>query len=70
MVITMQLIFYVVPYLFDPYHYRRFPGPPLAGFTNWWMSRVVRTGHHSEIVQQLHARYGKPILFDRPYFEL
>ncbi|CEL62204.1 hypothetical protein RSOLAG1IB_10286 [Rhizoctonia solani AG-1 IB] len=52
------LIFYVVPYLLDPYHYRRFPGPPLAGFTNWWMSRVVRTGHHSEIVQQLHARYG------------
>ncbi|CAE6434675.1 unnamed protein product [Rhizoctonia solani] len=56
---ALAVIFYVIPYLLDPYDYRRrFPGPPLAGFTNWWMSSAVRTGRHSEIVQQLHAKYG------------
>ncbi|KAF8693060.1 Cytochrome P450 monooxygenase, partial [Rhizoctonia solani] len=54
-----QLLFYVVPYLYDPYNYRkRFSGPPLAGLTNWWMSQVIRTGHHSETVQHLHEKYG------------
>ncbi|KAG8723824.1 hypothetical protein FRC11_002293, partial [Ceratobasidium sp. 423] len=56
---AFALAFYVIPYLIDPYEYRRrFPGPPLAGFTNWWMSNLSRTGHHSEIVQQLHEKYG------------
>ncbi|KAH7335758.1 isobutene-forming enzyme and benzoate 4-hydroxylase [Rhizoctonia solani] len=55
----LVLAFYTVPYLLDPYDYRRrFPGPPLAGLTNWWMSSLVRTGHHSELVQQLHEKYG------------
>ncbi|CAE7179426.1 unnamed protein product, partial [Rhizoctonia solani] len=56
---ALALAFYVVPYLLDPYEYRhRFPGPPLARFTNWWMSVLVRTGHHSEFVQKLHGKYG------------
>ncbi|KAH7333783.1 cytochrome P450 [Rhizoctonia solani] len=56
---ALAFAFYVVPYLLDPYEYRRrFPGPPLAGITNWWMSSLTRTGHHSEIVKQLHDRYG------------
>ncbi|KAH7322251.1 cytochrome P450 [Rhizoctonia solani] len=56
---ALAFAFYVVPYLLDPYEYRRrFPGPPLAGVTNWWMSSLTRTGHHSEIVKQLHDRYG------------
>ncbi|CCO33928.1 hypothetical protein BN14_08015 [Rhizoctonia solani AG-1 IB] len=56
---TLTFTFYIIPYLLDPYNYRRrFPGPPLAGLTNWWFSRLTRTGHHSEIVQQLHNKYG------------
>ncbi|CAE6397767.1 unnamed protein product [Rhizoctonia solani] len=56
---ALALAFYVVPYLLDPYDYRRrFPGPPLARFTNWWMSSLTRTGHHSNIVQRLHEKYG------------
>ncbi|CAE6412062.1 unnamed protein product [Rhizoctonia solani] len=56
---VLALVFYIVPYLFDPYDYRRrFPGPPLAGLTNWWMSSLIRTGHHSQLVQQLHEKYG------------
>ncbi|CAE6412952.1 unnamed protein product [Rhizoctonia solani] len=56
---AFALAFHVIPYLVDPYEYRhRFSGPPLAGFTNWWMSNLARTGHHSEIVQKLHENYG------------
>ncbi|KAG8728565.1 hypothetical protein FRC11_010779, partial [Ceratobasidium sp. 423] len=56
---ALAFAFYVVPYLLDPYDYRRrFPGPPCAGLTNWWMSNLTRTGHHSDIVQQLHEKYG------------
>ncbi|CAE6439295.1 unnamed protein product [Rhizoctonia solani] len=56
---ALAFAFYVVPYLLDPYDYRRrFTGPPLAGFTNWWLSSHTRTGHHSEIVHQLHEKYG------------
>ncbi|CAE6401810.1 unnamed protein product [Rhizoctonia solani] len=56
---ALAFAYYVVPYLLDPYEYRRrFPGPSLARFTNWWMSSLTRTGHHSEIVQQLHEKYG------------
>ncbi|CUA69925.1 Benzoate 4-monooxygenase [Rhizoctonia solani] len=58
-VVVFVFFFYAVPYLYDPYEYRRrFSGPPLAGFTNWWMFYLIRTGHHSELVQQLHEKYG------------
>ncbi|KAJ1300384.1 hypothetical protein OPQ81_005203 [Rhizoctonia solani] len=51
--------FYVIPYFLDPYDYRlRFPGPRLAGFTNWWLSNLVRTGNHSKVIQELHEQYG------------
>ncbi|CAE6439543.1 unnamed protein product [Rhizoctonia solani] len=56
---ALVFVYYVIPYLLDPFDYRRrFPGPPLAGLTNWWMSSIVQTGHHSEIVQRLHDKYG------------
>ncbi|KAF8724691.1 Cytochrome P450 monooxygenase, partial [Rhizoctonia solani] len=56
---ALLLAYYGLPYLLDPYDYRRrFPGPPLAGLTNWWMSMIIHTGRHSEIVQRLHEKYG------------
>ncbi|ELU36691.1 cytochrome P450 monooxygenase [Rhizoctonia solani AG-1 IA] len=59
LVVGRLLGYHAVPYLLDPYDYRRrFPGPPLAGLTNWWMSMIIQTGHHSEIVQCLHEKYG------------
>ncbi|CAE6424738.1 unnamed protein product [Rhizoctonia solani] len=55
----LVLISYAIPYLLDPYNYRhRFPGPRLAAFTNWWMFRLVRSGHHSEAVKELYEKYG------------
>ncbi|KAF8675314.1 Cytochrome P450 monooxygenase [Rhizoctonia solani] len=56
---ALVLGYHAVPYLLDPYDYRRrFPGPPLAGLTNWWMSMIIQTGHHSEIVQCTFVRLG------------
>ncbi|CAE6507143.1 unnamed protein product [Rhizoctonia solani] len=56
---ALTLVFYIVPYLLDPYDYRRrFSGPPLAAFTNWWMSSLIRAGHHNETVYKLHEQYG------------
>ncbi|CCO36634.1 hypothetical protein BN14_10776 [Rhizoctonia solani AG-1 IB] len=55
---ALAVMYYVLPYFLDPYEYRRFPGPPLARLTNWWMYHVARAGKQCEIVQQLHAKHG------------
>lgn len=53
------MTYYLVPYLLDTYDYRRrFSGPWLAAFTNWWYSSVVKAGHHSEDIRKLHEKYG------------
>ncbi|KAH7337155.1 cytochrome P450 monooxygenase pc-bph [Rhizoctonia solani] len=50
--------YYVLPYLLDPYNYRRrFSGPWLASFTNQWMANAAQ-GAHTEIVRKLHEKYG------------
>ncbi|CCO31116.1 Benzoate 4-monooxygenase [Rhizoctonia solani AG-1 IB] len=51
--------YYIVPYLLDPYDYRRrFSGPWLASFTNWWMANTVQGHNHSEVIRQLHDKHG------------
>ncbi|CEL58412.1 Benzoate 4-monooxygenase OS=Aspergillus niger GN=bphA PE=1 SV=1 [Rhizoctonia solani AG-1 IB] len=56
---TILGAYYILPYLFDPYDYRhRFSGPWLASFTNWWMSSTVQGRNHSEVIRQLHDKYG------------
>ncbi|CAE6444057.1 unnamed protein product [Rhizoctonia solani] len=53
------LSFYIVPYLLDPYDYRRrFPGPRPASFTNAWMSGIVKSGKSCEALLELHKQYG------------
>ncbi|CAE6466959.1 unnamed protein product [Rhizoctonia solani] len=55
---AILLAYYVVPYLIDPYDYRRrFSGPWLASFTNRWMASVVQGESHSEVIRQLHGKY-------------
>ncbi|ESZ92255.1 cytochrome P450 [Sclerotinia borealis F-4128] len=36
----------------------RYPGPTLAGFTNWWWTASVKSNHHHETMIQLHRKYG------------
>ncbi|CAE6373494.1 unnamed protein product [Rhizoctonia solani] len=51
--------YYIAPYLIDPYDYRhRFSGPWLASFTNWWMSRTIQGNNHSEVIWEVHNKYG------------
>ncbi|CAE7146426.1 unnamed protein product [Rhizoctonia solani] len=53
------LSLYIIPYLLDPYDYRRrFSGPWAASFTNSWMSGVVKSGNSSDAISELHKQYG------------
>lgn len=54
------LSWFIVPYLRDPFDYRRrFSGPPLAALTNLWLSHLALSGRRSEIIHELHRKYGK-----------
>ncbi|CAE6438968.1 unnamed protein product [Rhizoctonia solani] len=56
---AFMLSFYIIPYLLDPYDYRRrFSGPWLASLTNSWMSGVVKSGNSGEALLELHKKYG------------
>ncbi|KAF8699816.1 Cytochrome P450 monooxygenase, partial [Rhizoctonia solani] len=51
--------FYVIPYLLDPYDYRRrFPGPWSAVLSNSWQSSVVKTGKACNTMFEIHQKYG------------
>jgi hypothetical protein len=49
---------HVIPYLLDPYHIRKHPGPFFAKFTDAWLGMVCKDGHRSEVVHQMHLKYG------------
>ncbi|EJC97643.1 cytochrome P450 monooxygenase pc-bph [Fomitiporia mediterranea MF3/22] len=52
---------HVVPYLFDKHHIRRndISGPLLARFSDAWLGWVAAQGPRSEVVHQIHKKYGK-----------
>jgi len=52
------LAFHVVPYIVDPYKARKYPGPFLAKFSDAWLGWVSKKGHRSEVVHNLHKKYG------------
>ncbi|KAG1823417.1 cytochrome P450 [Suillus subaureus] len=52
------LLAYVIPYLRDPYNQRSIPGPFLARFSDIWLGWVASQGHRSDVVHQLHNKYG------------
>ncbi|QRW18329.1 cytochrome P450 family protein [Rhizoctonia solani] len=57
---ALLLAYYLVPYLLDPHDYRRrFSGPLAASLSNWWLSNSTQSGRHSEIIHELHEKYGK-----------
>lgn len=49
---------HVIPYLLDIHHIRKIPGPFFAKFTDAWFGLVAANGHHSEVVHELHLKYG------------
>lgn len=46
------------PYLLDPFNQRRIPGPFLAKFSDLWLGWTASQGHRSELVHELHEKYG------------
>jgi len=52
------LLVHIVPYLLDPHGIRLYPGPFLAKFSDAWLGWVSSHGHRSEIVHEMHKKYG------------
>lgn len=52
------ILFHLVPYIEDPHALRSYPGPSLAKLSDIWLGRVAAQGHRSEVVHELHKRYG------------
>lgn len=50
---------HIVAYVVDPHALRAYPGPTLAKFTDLWLGRTVALGHRSEVVHELHQKYGE-----------
>ncbi|KAF9510929.1 hypothetical protein BS47DRAFT_1471747 [Hydnum rufescens UP504] len=61
------VICHVVPYLRDPFDYRRgrtgseIPGPLIAKLSDIWLSRKAVLGDRSGEVHKLHQKYGKVV---------
>jgi benzoate 4-monooxygenase len=50
--------FYLFPFFVTNGYLRDIPAPSHAAFSNWWLFRVVRAGNRSEVVDELHRKYG------------
>jgi len=53
---------HLVPYVVDVRRIRTIPGPWLAKYTDAWLWRVVAGGHRSDVVHELHKKYGEHLL--------
>ncbi|KAH7923089.1 cytochrome P450 [Leucogyrophana mollusca] len=54
----LVLLAHVVPYFVDQFNQRSIPGPFLAKFSDAWLGWVSSQGHRSDVVHELHKRYG------------
>lgn len=52
------ILAHLVPYFLDPFKQRRIPGPFLARFSDFWLGWIASQGHRSEVVHELHQKYG------------
>ncbi|KAG6815003.1 hypothetical protein H0H87_005926 [Tephrocybe sp. NHM501043] len=55
---SLLLLVHLVPYLWDSHNARALPGPFLAKFSDLWLGLVAKGGHRSELVHDLHLKYG------------
>ena len=53
------LVVHLVPYVVDARGIRTIPGPWLAKYTDAWLGRVAAKGHRSEVVHEMHKKYGE-----------
>jgi benzoate 4-monooxygenase len=52
------VLFHVIPWLMDSHSIRKYPGPFLAKFTDFWLAFTSRGGRRSEIIHDYHMKYG------------
>lgn len=53
-----QVAYHVVPYLVDPYGLRKYPGPVLARFSDFYLAHKARYGKRYDEINKLHLKYG------------
>ncbi|KAK0492671.1 cytochrome P450 monooxygenase [Armillaria luteobubalina] len=56
--LTLVILVHLVPYLIDSHGLRSYPGPLLAKFSDAWLGCVAYKGHRSEVIHDLHTKYG------------
>ncbi|KAJ8472743.1 hypothetical protein ONZ45_g16543 [Pleurotus djamor] len=49
---------HILPWLWDPHGIRLYPGPFIAKFSDIWLGWVSAQGHRSEVVHEMHEKYG------------
>jgi benzoate 4-monooxygenase len=52
------ILYHVIPWLLDPKGIRKYPGPFLAKFTDFWLAYTSKGGVRSEIIHDYHQKYG------------
>ncbi len=57
---ALLVLVHFVSWLIDLHGLRSFPGPWLARFSDLWLGHVAKQGHRSEVVHQMHEKYGEP----------
>ncbi|KAI0266458.1 cytochrome P450 monooxygenase [Gloeopeniophorella convolvens] len=55
---ALVIVAHLLPWLIDAHGLRSYPGPWLAQFSDLWLGRVAQQGHRSEVVHELHKKYG------------
>jgi hypothetical protein len=55
---TLIILVHLLVWLVDPNGLRTFPGPFLARFSDLWLGRVAQQGHRSQVVHEMHEKYG------------
>ena len=56
---VLVILGHLLPWIVDPHGLRSFPGPWLARFSDLWLGFIVPQGHRSEVVHELHEKYGE-----------
>ena len=49
---------HLAPFAADQFNQRRIPGPFLAKFSDLWLGWITSHGHRSDVVHELHKKYG------------
>lgn len=58
-VIAVALLSVVLPYVLDPYGFRKYPGPFPAALSKLWIARQAGNGNRYEVVHDQHKKHGK-----------